>query len=242
MTNGESQGHHSAGEIKAEIASLRREIDDLRALAKPDKPWYRDGTLLLALVAFLFTLITYRRQDVHDTRVELRNVLKDLDALPVQDAEAETKFNGTPFAMTVSGGFANQAHVLSKQAYDLAEHLGGSLDDSERVAVAVAIQGTEPELAEKILIARVISSGNPDDFIAAQRVLGGLEVTSGRVALGDKNFQSAEDLFKSPSAGLGSMYILSSNTMTEENWTRANIQVGACDNAAAHLAAALKYY
>jgi hypothetical protein len=72
MTKENPKNMESLEKVASEIDSLRREIDTVKTLAnKPEKRWYRDGSLLLAATAFLFTLFTYQRQDRQDTEVEL---------------------------------------------------------------------------------------------------------------------------------------------------------------------------
>ncbi len=225
-----------------ELASVRREIDILKTVVKkPARPWYRDGSLLLAAVAFLFSLFTFYRQDQNDTQVELRNVLKDIYTLPQVDAETRSKFKGNDESR-ISSALNHQNHVLTLQAYALAEHLGRSLSNPERTAVAEAIAPIEPALALKMLTEAPISSDDVDDFIGAQRMLGALQIRlKQQTDLGDANFRAAEDILKSVEhVDLG--YQGMSNTLTESAWSQAYLTIGNCQTAVLHLKAAQDWF
>ncbi len=233
MTNDNPKALESSEEIAAELSSIRREIDTVKAVVnKPGRPWYLDGSLILAGIAFLFSVYTYQRQDRNDTQVELRNVIRDLYSLPEQAADANLKFRGTTEEAPLSVGFNHQFHVLSLQAYALAEHLGRRLDIPECMAIANAIMGYEPELAEKMLTNAQIPSDDFEDLVAARQGLGAIQIVSGRTKQGDDNYQAAIDILKSPERHFDAR---SEIALTELRWAESYLMARNCPNAFAHL-------
>jgi hypothetical protein len=225
----------------AEIASLKREIDDIRAFAKkPGKPWFLDGALLVAIAAFAFTLMTAYRQDVNDTRLQLTNVLKELYAMPATNAEAMDKFKHTPTAMQVSQGLEAQNLVLTKQAYALAHHLGRSLDPAERVAVANAIFSTQPRLADKLLLNADIPTDDIENFVAAKLILGEIQIGFEKnPAGGDGYFQSAEDVVEH--GDLNTQAQIWELAFAERMWGLAYTHAHVCSKAYSHLISTKEY-
>jgi hypothetical protein len=220
------------------LASVKREIDTLKSVLKKPQPWYRDGSLLLAAVAFLFSLFTFYRQDQNDTQIELRNVLKDLYSLPQVDADAKLKFGNSAEEMMISTGLNHQKQVLSLQAYALAKHLGRGLAFPERSAVADAMAQIQPSIAEKLLTEVPIPTDNIEDFMGAKRILGSLQIASNQPDLGDQNFQAAKDILKSSEWHIDPAYQSMSNVVTESFWSQAYLVVGNCQQAVPHLQAA----
>jgi hypothetical protein len=76
--------------FEEKIEMMRREIDALQiSSADKAKPWYKNVSTLIAVLALLFsfgtTYVSYRRteaQDVQSMRQELRGLLQRLAALP----------------------------------------------------------------------------------------------------------------------------------------------------------------
>jgi hypothetical protein len=227
----------SPEEIAAEISSLRREIDTVKAVVnKPDRPWYLDGSLILAAIAFIFSVYTYRRQDLNDTQVQLDNVLKELYALPEREFDAAQKYKGTAMDAPLIIQFSRQYNGLSLEAYQLAQHLGSHLDPPELMAVANAIMGYEPQLAEKMLTNPPIPADDGEDLVAARQGLGAIQIVSGRGQLGDQNFQAALDIIKE--LHFSAFVQARGNALTEIDWAEAYLNISDCRSAEPHLNAA----
>jgi hypothetical protein len=229
----------SPEEIAAEISSIRREVDTLKAVVnRPERPWYLDGSLILAAIAFIFSVYTYRRQDLNDTQVHLDNVLKELYALPERELDVTQKYKGKAVDAQLIIQFGHQYDGLSLQAYQLAQHLGSHLDPPERMAVAQAIAGYEPQLAEKMLTNPPIPADDVEDLVAARQGLGTIQIMSGRAQLGDQNFQAALDIVKSPDLHFSALVQTRANALTEISWEEAYLNISDCRSAEPHLNAA----
>ena len=91
-------------DLEQRVETLRREVDALQlAIIGQSKPWYRDVSTLLSIIALLFsfgtTYVSDRRvaaQDIQSTRQELRGLLQRLAALPKENVDMTKKYQGDP--------------------------------------------------------------------------------------------------------------------------------------------------
>jgi tetratricopeptide (TPR) repeat protein len=118
--------------IRRELEALREqvhqndsEIDVLQI--KAEKSWYKDASVLIALLAFLFsfgtTLVSIHRtnqQDVQAARAELRGLIQRLNALPKENLEAN-KATARVDAAALSGTVSAENLLIAKQAMELIE-------------------------------------------------------------------------------------------------------------------------
>src|SRR5216684_1571642 len=90
-------------ELEPKLDLLRRDVDAIKGLLVSTRakevPWFRNGALLLAVAAFFFSCITYlvsqeqvHRQLIRDTRLELRNILIQLNSYTEREIAFPAKY------------------------------------------------------------------------------------------------------------------------------------------------------
>src|SRR6476659_2803540 len=94
----------SLTDLRRQIAVMKGEIDVLQiASAQAAKPWYRQSSVIIAIVALLFSMVsTYyanhltTEQSKIASRSELGQLIQLLSALPQKDTELAAKYAGAP--------------------------------------------------------------------------------------------------------------------------------------------------
>jgi hypothetical protein len=217
--------------IEPKLEMMKREIDALQiAVTSSTRPWYRNVSLWVSIIALLFsfgtTFVSYRRaenQDVQSTRQELRGLLQRLAALPRENVENSKKYSADPAAMAAIGGFINQENaLLARQAAELAKRLPQTaISAAEYYSVAVALQSAYDLAAAAEFLDLIPDQTN--DFnteIAALRMKANLHFVQGRPESGRVEFQKALDIFsKYPAFDVFTK--VSTTVWTELAWANA---------------------
>jgi predicted negative regulator of RcsB-dependent stress response len=131
-----------------DIARIVSEIYSLKvALAKHERPWFRRSSVVISVLALLFSLgttgVSYwhtHQQDIHDARSELRTLIQRLNHLPIEDLEYSRKYENEPKIYGRLSGLLNSENaVIAKQAADVIDRIPSNVSATEYSAVANAL-------------------------------------------------------------------------------------------------------
>ncbi|HEY6709570.1 MAG TPA: hypothetical protein VJB61_18495, partial [Actinomycetota bacterium] len=103
------------GAVQAQLAMMKREIDALQiTVAETTRPWWKQASILIAALALLFSFgTTYysaeqtRKADIHNAKVELRELIQQLTELPQRNVDLNSKYADNPSALLVASGLIN---------------------------------------------------------------------------------------------------------------------------------------
>jgi tetratricopeptide (TPR) repeat protein len=230
--------------VHAQIATMKREIDALQiSLAEVTKPWYKQASILVAALALLFSFgTTYysdqrtRKADLHNAKVELRQLIQQLTELPQRNVDLNKKYADNPSALLAASGLINiQNIVLAKQAVDIVDQIPEQVSSTEYFAVANAL-ATSGSYDRTIEFYRrsLDKAQDYNDWINASRSLGQAAFTVGDLDQGRASYQEALNVFKKyPTRN--SYQIWYTNTYTEIVWAQAELGQRQCSQAKDHL-------
>jgi hypothetical protein len=231
--------------LEQKIELMKREVDAIQiAIMGQKAPWYRNISTILSIVALCFsfgtTFVSYIRtekQDIQNTRQELRGLLQRLAVLPKEYVEIEKKYASDQAAMQVIGGLINQeSTLLVRQAAELAKKLPKNLVSStEYYSIAVALQSSYDLVGAAEFLKYTIEAAK--DFnteIAAIRMTAAMHYQRGKPEAGRVEYQRALDIFaKYPE--FDPFTRASTNISTELAWTGSEANIGAMNLANLHI-------
>jgi hypothetical protein len=223
--------------MAASLRALKQEVDALQiAFEKQDRPWYRDASTIIAVLALIFsfgtTWVSSRKadaQDVENQRIELRGLLQRLATLPKENLEAVQKYRADPGALGTIGGYINQENAfLSTQAAEIARQLPpGKVSPVEYYAIALALGNSYNLDGEKKFLSLCIQSG--PDFnteIAAVRTNAILLFLTGHPDAGRVEYQKALAIFdKNDYAGYDEYTKISTHVRTQLSWAYSEYSI-----------------
>jgi hypothetical protein len=182
---------------------LADEVRDLLRIARLQKPWWRDYSLLVALLAFALSLIvavistwTSDRKDIHEQQAQLSSIVQNLNNITLKQAELITTNQGKDYS-NISGliNLLNAQHLtLLHNADDVASRLGNDVTATELIEIAVGLEG-QGNLSEahRLLSTAVNVATTPTEEALALRTLGTLEIAS---ATSPKMMEEGDSRFK----------------------------------------------
>jgi hypothetical protein len=240
----------------AEIAELRRkvqqnddeidalQIDAARQETRATRPWYQDGSLLIAVMALLFsfgtTAVSYARLDqesAHEARQELTGYMQRLGEQPRLAAEIQLQYGAAQSNELLS--FVNaETELLATQARTVMLLIPDQVTTLEYVTVGYAFQTSAhlPDAQEMYGRGRDVAR-NPLDRVVSLRALGNVRYLVGDTAGGRAFFAQARAVYARESDA-PRIVVSSVDAETELRWASAEILVGECAEAARHVALA----
>lgn len=232
-------------DILQKVDLMKKEIDALQiAVTGQRKPWYKQVSTILAIVALLFsfgtTYVSYHRtsiQDIQNTRQELRSLLQRLAALPKENVDIQKKYVEDPASMQLVSGFINQENTLiARQAAELAKKLPSSLvTATEFHAIAVALQSAYDLVgANEFLKYAINASKDFNSEIAALRMAANLKFIQGRPEAGRIEYQKALAIF-SKYPNFDTFTMADTNVLTELSWAYSEANAGLMELASQHV-------
>jgi hypothetical protein len=235
-------------ELEQKVDLMKREVDALQiAISGPAKPWYKNTSTLLSVIALLFsfstTYVSYRRttiQDIQSARQELRGLLQRLAALPKENVDIQKKYMDDPGSMYVVSGFINQENsLLARQAAELAKQLPEDLvSGTEYYAIALALQNSyDLAAADEFLRYSIQAAEDFNTEIGALRSTANLQFIQGRPEAGRVEYQRALGIF-SKYPGYDPFTRARTNVWTELAWASAEAGSGLPALASQHLESA----
>jgi tetratricopeptide (TPR) repeat protein len=172
--------------IRSELNQLRQslhqnddEIDALQiASQKAIRPWYRDISVLVALSAFLFSLLTTafsyyiaNQQQVQSNKTELRSLLQRITSLNSEYDQLLSGGEKSQYSGSRSDAIITELILLSNQADELMERIPPDfLSMIEYYSVANAfVKNLNPERAEAMFLKAIEASETPREKAIALR-------------------------------------------------------------------------
>jgi hypothetical protein len=193
-------------DLEHRVELLKREVDALQiAITGSSKPWYKNVSTLLAVIALLFsfgtTYVSNRRiaaQEILSARQELRGLLQRLAALPKENIEIGKKYeNDATSAATVSSLLNQENALLARNASEIARKLPTkSVSATEYYAIAVGLQNSyDITGTEEFLNYSINASPDFNTEIGALRMLASLRFIQGNSEAGRVQYQKALNIF-----------------------------------------------
>lgn len=246
---------HQVSAIKSELITLQQnltqndsEIDLLQIeSAKTQKPWYRDPSVIIAVLALLFsfgtTAVSYytsAQQSIQNDRAELRVFLQRLSALPKENVEVLNNPNKL-IAGQLSGYINAEATLLASQAVEVMDRIPNYVSANEYNLVANTLVNTGNYAQAQILLQRAIEvSKNTNEEVGSLRSYGALLFATGNIEEGRGVYQQALDIHQKYPTSV-SYYKGWTNALTEMQWSGAELGQQNCSEAQAHLQNAFEY-
>ena len=232
--------------LQEKVQVLSGEVETLqKAVTTQKKPWYKDASTLIALLALLFsfgtTYVSDRRtsaQDVENRRAELRALLQRLALLPRENAEIRQKYAQDSASLSMLSGYLNQENAfLSRQASEIAKKLPkDSVSATELYAIALALQQSYNLNSSMEFLDRALESSDDfNDEIGVLRTKANVLFVIGKPEAGRVEYQKALDIF-SKYPGYDSFTKNSTHIWTELAWAYSERSLGSMDLSDQHIA------
>ncbi len=115
-----------------EIAAVKEKLQSLNArLEKKEKPWYKEVSSLVAVIALLFsfstTFVSYLKsiqQEVLSDRVELKNIINEISNLPKLHMDMLKQYEKEPEKIAKLSGVMNAKNIfLTNQAVAILDRI-----------------------------------------------------------------------------------------------------------------------
>ncbi len=138
-------------DIERRLEALDDEIDALQImLAEGKRPWYQDVAVVVSVLTFLLSLATTlfayvqadwqrREQRIATDRVELRQLVQRLTALPRENAALSQVYTDTLVVGQLSGLLQAENALLAKQAAQIIARIPEHVTVAEYATVAGAL-------------------------------------------------------------------------------------------------------
>lgn len=196
----------SSGPLEGQIRAIEKKVETLRSgLAAVNKPWYRDGTTVIASLAFVFSLSTTvfsylqsQQARYHDLRVELRSLIQRQIDLEKELVTIPLTYNDLAVQGYLRGYVAKDQELITRQAYELIQ----ALPQNQVTAIeymAISKGFSEMGLLEEALIlaqdAIRVSHDGQALSVSRQRYAE-LLFKTGDYAAGREQYQLALDAFE----------------------------------------------
>jgi tetratricopeptide (TPR) repeat protein len=233
------------------IELMKEEIDALQiSLMNEKKPWYKNASTLIALLALLFsfgtTFVSYiriREQDVQNSKSDLRSMLQRMSSLPKENFEIQKKFMDDPIGTGLLGGYINQENtILSRQAFDLINNLPQDrVTAIEYYSTANALMNAYDLVNALELFRKSVEISN--DFnteLAARRGYANLLLLTGKLEEGRHQYELTIDIF-SKYKEYNKIIQMTANIETELHWANAEVLCGYKDKGQIHIKNASSY-
>lgn len=228
------------GELAAREGALER------ASAGRDTPWYRQASVLIAVLALAFSItatwlgeVRAGERDEAAARVELSQLIQRLAALPRENVELQAAYADDAAVLNSLGGMITTEHtVLARQAYDVIQRVDEHVTGAEYFAVAQALFQTGNYVAADALLDDGIAiETDPFSLAALWRMEGQVAFTTGEVDRARSAMANALEVFAAQPPSIAA----SADAFTETLWAEAEQVAGECDAAADHLELARRH-
>lgn len=230
----------------ADLLLLKKEVDALQvSLLKQRNPWYKNISIIVSILALLFsfgtTFVSYVRtnaQDIQNSRVELRGLLQRLASLPREYLEAKKKYEPDQSTISTISEFINEENaLLARQAAEIARKLPPQyVSATEYYAIAIALENSYNVEGAKELFTKAIDvSTDLNDRVAALRMRGSLMFIMGQPDVGRLDFQKALNVFSDFPNVYNDYTKKSTHIWTELGWAIAEAGAGTKEMALQHI-------
>ncbi|MGH6851350.1 MAG: hypothetical protein ACREDD_13045, partial [Methylocella sp.] len=187
-------------ELKENVAKIKQEVDDALKIAsnQRDRQWFRSPSILISLLALLFSFgttavsfIRTNKQDVHDARSELRNLIQRLDQIPRENVEYQTKYANDPLVQNQVSALLNSENAMvTKDAADVIDRIPNNVSATEYLAVARALSNSAlTDRALKFAKRGLDVSSDVNDEVDLDRFYAGLLFSVGNAEQGRTQYK-----------------------------------------------------
>jgi hypothetical protein len=223
---------------------MKGEIDALQiASAQAAMPWYRQPSVIIAVAALLFSMISAYYADHLTTeqskvaaRSELGQLIQLLSALPEKDTELAAKYAGAPTTMiSLRGDLAAESLVLAQHAADVIDRIPDQVSATEYLAVADPLVQDGVYGRARALIDRGLRL--PSDIRTREGLLrwkGKLLFITGQPVQGGEQMQEALRLYRNQPPAVRAY----AHALIETVWAGFEKQVRQCHEASVHISRA----
>ena len=219
---------------------MKSEIDGLQIQAgERSKPWYRQASTVIAVIALLFSAATTyyanvrtAEQEVRAARAELGQLIQRLSALPKENMELRASYADNLEVLGALGGsIATETLVLGQQAADVIDRLPDDVSATEYYAVANALMqsGFYPR-AQSLTERGLQRDADLTTKASLRRTQGNLFFLTGPLAEGRREMKRALDLYADQPDELRA----SASAYTEIFWASAEESAGQCQEVTSH--------
>jgi hypothetical protein len=234
--------------VSEQLLIMKKEIDLLQIeIAKPAIPWYRQIPVLVSVAALLLSLMTTfyseRRsseQDLHNARVELRQLIFQIDEATFSTIDIATRYKNNPSAqLNAAASAITRRIILVNQAADVVDELGDKVTATEYLAVgnALVTLGTYDARVFDYYRQGLTRPADLNTKTALYRSLAQAYFGTDRPGEGRKAFEGA----LSAPGGVPAVNA-SNDAYTQYSWASAELKAGSCVNARQHFEAARQAY
>jgi tetratricopeptide (TPR) repeat protein len=244
--------HREQGRLDDRLDTMKRELDALQIHVMKEKaPWWKQVPiivpLLISLGALAFSFWSFQRgearldrQEEHDARAELRDLVVRLQALPTQALELNRKFANDPGARANASALINtETRILAHQAADLIlVELNGDASAPEYYSVIDGLfRAGEPSADLEALVAQGLRvADEPQSAAVLYRYRAKIRFRVGNLESGRTAYNEALNVFeKFPDVDVAPTWVNVIQAQTQSNWAEDEASQKSCENAWRHL-------
>lgn len=232
-------------DIQDRLDMMKREIDALQAASiSNNKPWYKTASIIISVLALLFsfstTAISYYkagREDIRSARTELRGMLQRLTALPKDNFELIRKYKDDPEGQSLSSTLNYENSLLARQASEIIDRYPDEISASEYLSVTAAlINAADVSKVPRYLEACLSLTSDPNVRVAALRMFGAYLVNIGKVSEGRHKYEEALSIWHGHDyENLPEYFKNSTDTLTEMYWAQVELGINNVEAAKEHI-------
>jgi tetratricopeptide (TPR) repeat protein len=230
-----------------ELKIMKREIDALQIeVMKGRLPWYRSPSIIISIVALLFsfgtTFVSYyktARLEVQAARTELRGILQRLSALPKDNFELIRKYRDDPEGLALSGLLTQENALLARQASEIVDRYPNEISAVEYASLAHALAVNSDYAKVPLYFERALArTSDPNSKVAILRGYGMVLMTTGQVTEGRRKYEKALSIW-SDYPYVSDYFKDSTDAYTEMHWSQAEASINNFEEARVHIRKAL---
>jgi tetratricopeptide (TPR) repeat protein len=233
-----------------QLVTMKKEIDSLQiAMGESNRPWYRQASTIIAVVAVLLSLgTTYyssrqaRLQNIHNAKVELRGLIKEIESASLANVDIRNKYKNNAAALELAGSLVRTRQiVLVSQATDIIDSIPDEVTATEYYAVGSALSTISPQRVLSYYERGLAKADNVDSYLGISHSLGLHYFSIGDYERGRSSFTQAltsHDRFGQSSESLRRYH----NAFTYYQWAAAELSIRNCPAANKHHEESLRLF
>jgi tetratricopeptide (TPR) repeat protein len=245
--------HTVPAALQEQLSTMKKEIDALQIeVAKPATPWYRQASVVIAVLALVFSFLTTyysnhrtQLQDVHNAKIELRQIMQQLQDLTTVSAEYLDKYKNRPQVLGSALSMARtQQILLASQAADVIDEIPDDVGSTEYAAVAEVLATVDTSQRVYRYYERAIARAQDrDSYFAALRGLASVYYRVGDLEKGRSTYSRAvADATSGPWSNAAVASKMNVIAYTELLWSTAELNAKQCGLAVQHYEKSKKLY
>jgi hypothetical protein len=134
------------------LEKLKDEVDAHQiAMARIQRPWYREPSIIISILAFLFSLgttafsyIQAQQQRVHDLRTETRSALLQFNQLAIDTVKEQEQHRNNPnFASLLADKAGGTLAMLAVRISEISMEIPDHISVREHLAIAGTLHSSD---------------------------------------------------------------------------------------------------